>query len=183
MPDMLGRRRRQEDLQVLREASCVSLGALLTALVLVAATQAAPQSADEVVIHAQRETLRQLQTQILQLEDQFYARFNALNTNPDFVVTCTTQATTGSRFVHRVCTPAFVDKATAAGLYRWDTGGSVEPPVHAITAKYPRFNQALRELVQSNPSLYSLLAQQATLRKRYETLRRQLAAEGSPTQE
>ena len=89
------------------------LGLLFTPLAycVVAASPAPDAPVDQVVIEASRTKLAKLEKEVLQSEQRFYERYNALNTKRDYAVHCYNEAETGSRFKKTYCQPVFASKA------------------------------------------------------------------------
>jgi thioester reductase-like protein len=172
---------------------------------------------DTVTVKATRAQLDKVLQEMVKSEDDFFKRYNALNTNDDFDMTCYREAR-GTNARRRYCVPVYVKKALqaqgqsqASNLQQnfdssqrgttFDTGGSSQmpmvgamlsagaPPVTTeasvsaqalIEARRKDFQQNMRDVVSRNPELIEMLRQRDELGKRYETMRSQLLAPGSP---
>ena len=116
---------------------------LLAASVLVS-TRLLADPLDEVVVSGQR--IGDLRAEVVRLDDQFYSRYNALNTRRDFDIHCADEAMTGTRLRRRVCRPVFEDLAdseharTYVDLLNGTRGSSIsaQPAKASRTADFRR---------------------------------------------
>ncbi len=86
----------------------------------------APPVDAEVTVSAIRQ-LAQLRKEMLVAEDRFIAKYNELNKEREYAISCTDEAHTGSRFLRRVCRPKFVANATGYEAREWFRN-SYSPP-------------------------------------------------------
>jgi hypothetical protein len=135
---------------------------------------------DEVTVNGERVKIETLRKQIVQLEDQFYDRYNELNTIDDFDVHCIEEARTGTRLIKRSCRAVYQERAIADEgqaafkiLQRLrdkppiaDSG----PPVPAslvIGRRLPEYKKNIEEVTLRNPELAKLLEERGRLIERY----------------
>jgi hypothetical protein len=132
---------------------------------------------DRVQIYGSRPELSKLRQAIIEAEDRFYSRYNALNTNDDFDVNCRVEARTGTRLTTRTCRPVYQESAVQEGAkqaielrqkFQSFGGqallGSNSPPVPAaitITARRPEFERNMLDVVKKHPELAALLKERA----------------------
>ena len=177
---------------------------MATALVLTAPclgatdTAAGPSDLDEVLVRAQRVQLQEMRKEMVRLEDQFYARYDELNTNDDFDIHCFKEARTGTRIIKRTCRAAYEDEAlqeegqaalairqyVQPGLQSYKfaflpdpkmlVGGTPAPPMMTILAHLDEFRANMKDVVSRDPQLLDLLRERAELIRRYEAARRRI---------
>jgi hypothetical protein len=139
-----------------------------------------PANLDEVTVNGERVKLDALREQIVQLEDQFYDRYNELNPIADFDVHCIEEARTGTRLIKRSCRAVYQEKALAEegqaafkviqqmrNTQRSESG----PPVSAtlvIQERLPEFQKNLEEVTRKHPELAGLLEKRGKLIEKYE---------------
>ena len=126
----------------------------------------------EVEINAQREKLYVLRKELVKLEDQFYAKYNEINTNNQFDVHCRMERRTGTNLSARVCTPVFVDNATEDEARAFLEGRTITPASMVILEKTPAYKKNLLDVSKANPELRKVLMEIDTLQKRYEVVRK-----------
>jgi hypothetical protein len=143
-----------------------------------------PTELDEALVKGRR-GLDQFREAMVRVEDQFYARFNELNSDDDFDVHCATEVSAGTRLKRRYCRANFeADAQEAAGENHWDAEERTqrippmpwEPPIPARVAMEPRrraFREDMIKTATEHPELLELLRQRAALAERYEKLRRE----------
>jgi hypothetical protein len=144
---------------------CALLIAGLSAPVLAqeaASGQQPPAGVDEIVVPGERP--ENLRAEIERLETAVYERWNALNSNDEFDITCREIEPTGSNIPLRTCAPNFVREAEATtarnrifdgrstGGRRPDTNADMEQKSRALTEEMQRIaredEQLLRDLVR-----------------------------------
>jgi hypothetical protein len=159
------------------------LAALLAAPVLAQKTTAlAPENLDdiqaleEIVVSGDR-TLSAARQAIVEAENRFYDRWNALNTERQYDITCRPYTPTGTRLSTRVCQPRFVEESTqaeAARLLQITNGsymsGSDAPRQALLVAELKR---RTLEMVNKDPDLKRALLERARLEQHYEALRKE----------
>jgi len=184
---------------------------LLLALPLLALlAQAAPaaaaieqESVDEVVVKGTRgKQLTEMMKQMVTLEDDFYARYNELNTEDKFDTTCDNETRAGSKFRRRYCKAVFERdaieteaKAVALNYLKSTipkgTDGSdgpgdgsprtvnvvpadvVEPAMMDIQALRKAYRENMIAVVSRDPQLIDMVRRRAEMEKKYDELRRQ----------
>ena len=181
----------------LRYAMCMRVLARIAGLPLAAAClllAAAPPSRsaelDEVTVNGERVKLDALRKQIVQLEDQFYDRYNELNPIDDFDVHCIEEARTGTRLIKRSCRAVYQERAVAdegqaafkvfqrmhpqAGNTPLSDSGPPVPATLEIQRRLPEYKKNLEELTRRHPELASLLEARGRLIERYEAAQKKL---------
>jgi hypothetical protein len=153
------------------------------ALPAAAATPSSPKNElDEVTVNGERVKIEAMRKQIVELEDNFYDRYNELNTNDDFDIHCIEEARTGTRFIKRSCRAVYQEQALAEEgqaafkiLQRSrEKGPAVSdsgPPVPAsvtIERRLPEYKRNIQEVARQNPELSKLLVERARLIEKYD---------------
>ena len=176
-----------------------SRSVVLACLMFAPLAQADDAPIDEVVVRATRTDLVKLARQVRMAEFRFYDRYNELNTQRDYAVTCNNEATTGSRFTWDSCQPVFQEKARVAegrgfadviqSAHAVPRGGvaisaTPRPPASmAITAGRPGFQQHMIDVTRRNPDLIKLLNEYDALLKQYEAAYRKINGRKAPADE
>ncbi|HXC59445.1 MAG TPA: hypothetical protein VN645_09010 [Steroidobacteraceae bacterium] len=156
-----------------------------------AAESAAKHETDEVVVNGERVKLDAMRHEIIQLEDQFYSRYNELNTIRDFDIQCIEEARTGTRFIKRTCKPVYQEKAVnAEGKAAFEVlqsfrsrGMAGSPPVPAageIERRRLDFQKNMEEVARRNPELSRLLQQRGELIERYKAQQKKIFGSDTP---
>ena len=145
---------------------------------------------DEILISGDRMSLAAIRKRMVQVEDQFYARYNELNADDLFDIHCEERAATGTRLARRTCRAVFESRAhtdegreylVAMQRHLEVDGGGVSmkhewiAPAGAIVAIEPRreqFRETLRNVTAAHPELAELLRLRAELARHHEQLRR-----------
>jgi hypothetical protein len=159
------------------------------------------QSLDPVVVTGRR-TLAAVSAEIDRLEDQFYERYNELNSVRDFDVHCGRDTRTGTRLDRRTCRIGFeIDDLQEEGAQAFRFRQYVQeqaskgvpnptlpgaPPIPAIVrieARRPEFQENLRRVVSEHPELQGILKLRAEEMARYERMKRKRAVIGNDTAE
>ncbi len=134
----------------------------------------------------------QLRQAIIEAEDRFYKRYNELNSDNDFDMTCRVEARTGTRLVTRTCKPLYQENAVQEGAKQaveirqvfQDSHILVSPPVPAaiaIMARRSEFERHMRSVVLGSPELGSLLKERAAAVERLEAATRRDRPQDNPT--
>jgi hypothetical protein len=142
------------------------------------AATTAPRSGEipEVVVSGK---LSEIRKAIIEVEDRFHERYNALNKDHNFDIQCRNEAQTGTLLRRRACEPKF---ATAArqrdtdNLIRMTGAGGVYIAWAdaEIAARMPDLKKNMSQLVKSDRELQRLLSERYQLQKRFmEVCRRQ----------
>lgn len=161
----------------------------------VSAAETTPRSeTDEVVVRGERVKLDEMREEIIQLEDNFYARYNELNTVRDFDILCIAEAKTGTRFIKRSCRPVYQEKAVnEEGKAAFEVlqsfrsrGMAGSPPVPAagtIERRRLEFQKNMEEVARRNPQLGELLKQRGELIERYKAQQKKVFGSEDPPQD
>lgn len=147
---------------------------------------AAPKAEDapdapiaEVEITAERADLSEMRAEIARLENQFYARYNQVNTDRRYdVVLCRNLKYTGSHVDRPLCGPAALRPGAGTGLFIVPWLESLqEAPVSIKTPTNPKqlraYQQNMVEVVRKHPELLELVKQRSDLAERYRVAREQ----------
>jgi len=71
-------------------------------------------SLDEIVVSGKLDTLSGIRQALIDADDRFNARYNALNSDHDYDIVCRLETPTGSHIAIRLCQARIVDELTAA---------------------------------------------------------------------
>jgi hypothetical protein len=146
---------------------------------------------DDVEVRAARLRIDELRREMEHLEDQIYARYNAVNVIARFDVVCSAYARTGTRLIRRYCRPVFEDEAkTEEGRVAFEarqqihdsqkSAGSVrlpDSPVPKILAQMPAFQRHMRKIMAQDPQLMMMLRQRAAVAEQMQRTRREMFGE------
>lgn len=125
--------------------------------------------------------LYQMQRDVVQAQDRFYAAYNELNTKDDFDVHCVDEALTGTLMRRRECRLEFLREAMAAEGQEFFLGITsdppraarfVQPPVQRWFARKEEYRAHVRQLLESSPELQSLASRWMELQAQYEKARK-----------
>ena len=132
----------------------------------------APFELDPITVIGER-TLQAVQREMTAVQNQTYALFNELNTDPDQDIICLTERPRGKSLPRRVCKARFErDAESRASLdyARTMTGGV--SPYHVdrreIDRQYEHHREVMAELANSNPEFRALLEKSYALRQEFE---------------
>jgi hypothetical protein len=126
---------------------------------------------DQVVVTASQKKLSQLEAQLREAEDQFYARYNELQSDRRFKVTCTMEAPMGSLIKGHVCRPQFVSDANERRAEELFGVGKSPPASMAIIAHDPEFESSMLSVINHDPQLKQWLQDHDSLQRRYDRMR------------
>jgi hypothetical protein len=87
---------------------------MMLSLIFAPLAYAADAPVDQVVVEADRASLVKLAKDVQVAEQRFYARYNEINTKRKYAVRCSEEASTGTRFKQKTCTPVYESEAQAA---------------------------------------------------------------------
>lgn len=169
-------------------------GLLLAAALLLPAVVAAQASQtadlDEVTVNGERVKVEALRRQIVQLEDQFYDRYNELNPIDDFDVHCIEEAKTGTRIIRRSCRAVYQERALAEegqaafkafqrmhpqqGNKPLSDSGPPESATLVIQRRLPEYKKHLEEMTRKHPELAGLLEERGKLIEKYDAAQKKL---------
>lgn len=136
---------------------------------------------DEIVVNGERVKIEAMRKEIVQLEDQFYERYNELNTVDDFDIRCIEEARTGTRFIKRSCRPIYQERAVEEegqaafriqqrfrekGPAVADSGPPI-PATQTILRRLPEYQKNMETVTRQHPELARLLEQRARLIEQY----------------
>lgn len=116
----------------------------------------------------------ELNNYINEAEEQFYARFNALNSTDRYDITCRKEKRVGSNIPVRACTPKFFTEAMAdsASNFMFDTQTPVTDNIVASDTKpeMQRLQEEMLGLMQSDAQLREIAGILKMMRARREQL-------------
>ena len=135
---------------------------------------------------------RDLQAEMVKIENEYFALYNQLNTDHQYDMVCQKVRATGSRFDTRVCQPRYVltakenaaservHSAIAAGEASGpanargpDVGNEVAGGAHAVQlSKEDAFRKNMLDVLQNSPELQALGKKRDELQARYEAATR-----------
>jgi hypothetical protein len=130
---------------------------------------------DEVQVVGKR--LYQLQRELVETQDHFYALYNQLNTKHDFDIHCAVEARTGTLIRKRECRLQFIQDASAAQAREFVNGlGSdppqpsryVEPPELQWFAREKEYRDNARALLLAHPELQEIAQKWQQLQTQYD---------------
>jgi hypothetical protein len=131
-----------------------------------------PQLLDEIEVDAKREKLSKLRVEMVKTENEVYASFNSVNTDPEYETRCHEETDSQTRMRGRVCTPKFVDTALAEYAAERLRGEEPIDPAVIIGEKMPAYRKQFLATVQANPKIKKQSSNYYTLYKRYLALRK-----------
>lgn len=132
---------------------------------------------DEVIVSGDLNSLHRARKAIVDAEDRFYARYNHLNKDDRFDITCGLAVPTGQRLTFRVCQPRYLEDAQhedARRLYlSTDGGGSVQLQTMAMlqSTYSDEMKKHMVALVKQDPQLLRALLERTRLEQFYAELR------------
>lgn len=131
-------------------------------------------SLDEVIVTGKLDSLSGIRAAIKDSEDRFYARYNELNKNRDYDITCRTEAPTGSRVDRDNCQAQIVDETSAAQAKAFVSGTAGTVPVTPMTVLRSSAAAEMRQrallLLKSDPELMQDLLEHARLEQMYKQM-------------
>ncbi len=140
------------------------------------------ETLDEVVVSGRLRTLAEVRQALIRAENDFYGRFNDLNKDDAFDISCRDHAPTGSRMLRRYCMPQRVeDEARMSGLQILGVvSGSVrvQTPDEIRRAINGEIQRRMRQMVDSDPELLLALLQHARLTEMYQNMQKEKFAGG-----
>jgi hypothetical protein len=124
--------------------------------------------------------LYQLQRELVEAQDRFYALYNELNTNDDFDIHCLMEARTGALIRKRECRLEFLMEASAKeaqDFYLSITGSAMGSA--AISSqmlwlhRQDEYRRNIRAVLEANPQLLELAADWLQRQGQYEKARKE----------
>jgi hypothetical protein len=131
------------------------------------------QALEEVTVVGKRNPFPALRKEMVRLEDQFYERFNALNTDDQYDVHCALEAPLGTRISRRVCRAVFVERANEDEAQAFLRGEMGPPASLTILAKSPDYEKAVLALIKKHPELRRTIAKYNATKARYDKLHKE----------
>lgn len=114
-------------------------------------------------------------------EDRFYARYNELNGDDEYDVSCRSVVQTGKRLAERTCEPRFVEEvkrdSSSASMNSSRTVGGGSAPLSTssfskVNEKYEEFRKRLQKFASEDPALQSALVERNQLDQAYRALQK-----------
>lgn len=124
---------------------------------------------DEVVVKGTRSW--ELQQQMVQVEDRFYALYNQLNADRDFDVHCHIEAPAGRIIKERICRVAFHEDAQAVEVRALLDGHNAPPAAMVAQAREAEFEANFLRVLNSDPRLLRLVREREALEEKYDAER------------
>lgn len=136
-----------------------------------AGLQGAASAAEEgEVIRIEDLSRHELNTYIIEAEDQLYELFNSINSTDRFDIVCRKETRTGSNIPERVCTPKFLIEDSAANVSNFMFGGRALAADSAVisgsSAELELLQSEMAELVSSNAQMREIAGILQLMRKR-----------------
>jgi hypothetical protein len=122
------------------------------------------------VIRIEDLSRHELNTYIIEAEDQLYELFNSINSTDRFDIVCRKETRTGSNIPERVCTPNFLIEGTAANVSDFMFGGRALAADSAVisgtSAELELLEKEMAELISSNAQMREIAGILQLMRKR-----------------
>ena len=124
--------------------------------------------------------LHQLQRELVQAQDRFYALYNELNTNDDFDIHCLMEARTGALIRKRECRLEFLMEASAQeaqDFYLSITGSAmgsaaISPQMQWLQ-RQDEYRRNIRAVLEAHPQLIELAADWMQRQRQYDKARKE----------
>ena len=126
--------------------------------------------------------LHQMQREVIEAEDRFYALYNELNQNRDFDIHCVVEARTGTKVRQRDCRIEFVQRAVTMQAQEFLYGGTsaspgfwrpVSDPGAEWFVRREEYRENARALLLAHPQLMERALKWRQLQAQYERARKQ----------
>jgi hypothetical protein len=132
-------------------------------------------SLDEVLIQGDR-TLSAARKAMIEAEDRFYARWNALNKDPMYAISCRRQMVRVN-FSARVCEPGFLADSAAADAARMhivvDDKLITAADAPVVMLRAAELKKRTLAMIEKDPALKRALLERARLQQHYVELRKE----------
>jgi len=128
---------------------------------------------DDIVVNGKRDTLARLRTQMEKAEDNIYAGYDEINTEPEYETRCREETDSQTRMRKRVCQPKFVDTEEANYAQERVRGRENIDPATLIAAKMPAYRKHFMAVVLKDPNLSKAASDYFGLYQRYEALKKE----------
>jgi len=132
---------------------------------------------EEVIVSGRLDKLSSVVKAIATAEDRFLNRYNDLNDNWQYDVTCLVEAPTGRRITMRRCETGYVAEAkrqdAVYGLLQYgNLGWSPLPESTIVQSHLKEFQAKMRQIVENDVELQRALVERSLLIERYEKIRK-----------
>lgn len=124
--------------------------------------------------------LHQLQRELVEAQDRFYALYNELNTNDDFDIHCLMEARTGALIRKRECRLEFLMEASAQEAQDFflsitgsAMGSAAISPQMLWLERQDEYRRNIRAVLEANPQLLELAAEWLQRQGQYEKARKE----------
>lgn len=151
---------------------------MLAALSMAGLLFAAERPIEEVQVIGQR-TIKALQLKINEAEEKMYQRFNELNDDDIFDITCTMETVPNSDIKHRQCMPNYIrsaNKEEVNNTYNMFSGGAYmtwATPMQSVVANYaPQLEDQLVKVLNEDNEFYEAVLEHHELREQYREMTR-----------
>ena len=132
------------------------------------------QELDEVVVTGSLESLRAARKAVVEAEDRFYARYNAINDDHAYDMLCREDAPTGTLIRRRICEPRVVEDALAEDAQRMVSGNYVDVTMQSRevlrATALVEAKRRLLKLLDRDPELRRALLERARLQQHLDAL-------------
>jgi hypothetical protein len=143
-----------------------------------AEADARKSGSEEFIVSGKPADPDQVRRALLAAEDRFYARYNELNTDDEYDVSCRVEAPLGQRLKERYCEPRFVQEAArdnTASVLNASRGSAGNNFARAqsdsrLGPKMDEFRRRMQQLVGQDPALQSALVERVRLEQQYKAL-------------
>ncbi len=170
------------------------LAALLQGLVVAAEPNAPPRSAnlastvaevtteiEEVTVQGKFRKLSELRKAVDAAEDRFYQRYNDLNKDDQYDISCSVTAPTGTRINHRRCDAGYVIEArrqeAVYGLLRNtgvpETSYRMASEAGLINTQLDELRRRMRQFAETDAQMQRAIVEHVQLKERFEKLQKQ----------
>lgn len=161
----------QENFITRRRNSRVSAFVIGAVALICAGLQVNARAAEDgEVIRIEDLSRHELNTYIIEAEDQLYELFNSINSTDRFDIVCRKETRTGSNIPERVCTPKFLIEDSAANVSDFMFGGRALAADSAVisgsSAELELLQSEMAELVSSNAQMREIAGILQLMRKR-----------------
>lgn len=131
-------------------------------------------SLDEIVVTGDRNSLSGARKAIIEAEDRFFARFNELNKDNAYDVSCGVVKPTGTQIPKRICAPRIVDDISHDETFELIRSGSgvITSRDTLRAAAAVELKRRTLELLKKDPELLRALLEHARLEQHYLALRK-----------
>ncbi len=131
-------------------------------------------SLDEIVVTGDRDSLSGARKAIIEAEDRFFARFNELNKDNAYDISCDMVKPTGTQIPMRLCNPRIVDDISHDETFELIRRGEgvITSRDTLRSAAAVELKRRTLELLKHDPELLRALLEHARLEQHYQALRK-----------